>query len=88
MEESAYEAERRERIEANQAKLRALGLRCSADSARVTLHPCPRTALPHRKRTRPAEQVRTHRSHHRYEPLLATRDTQLVPKGRSVIRAK
>ena len=82
MEENAFEVERRKHIEANQAKLRALGLRCSANSTCVTLCPCPRVAPQQRKRTRPAEQVRKHQSHHRYKSLLAISVTLLVRKGR------
>ena len=80
MEESTYEAERRERIEANQAKLRALDLSCGGVGARVALYSGPRAAPPQRKRTRPAEQVHTQWSRSSQELVLAAPAALLLSK--------
>lgn len=57
--ESAYEAERRQRILANQQKLRALGLGCGASTALPAHDTGPlRGPNVQRKRARPTEQAR------------------------------
>jgi hypothetical protein len=62
--ENLYEEARRQRIEANQQKLRALGLGCSASAAPAATEVCSIRAWGQQcKRARPAMKVWPHLLH-------------------------